>query len=167
MDNKKVMKTKSLRLAEVRYFDREHNGVEIPRINAYVILAQAGDRYLNVFNPGEELPVYDRVPYSNTTMDGVDYGTKIVLASGTCKNGLCYVLDKTKIEDFFFGKEEITFDQLEAFVLRSDLFFIDRMDLMKSKKIVNINGRYFDDWSKRQELDKYFASCGKGVQYHK
>lgn len=163
---KKMIDTSSLKLAQVRYFDMEHNGVEIPELKAYVFLRKVGEHYINVLNPLEELPVYDRVPYANTTMDGMDYGTKIVLAQGECQEGPCYVIENLGVSNVF-GTEQISMEQLQEFVLKSHMFFVDRIQLLREKKIVPFNKQLRDDLNQMEALKKYFASCGKGVGYRK
>ena len=41
-----------------------------------------------------EFPVYKRIPFPNYTLDKETFGTKIALASGEEKDGLCYCEDR-------------------------------------------------------------------------
>ena len=161
-----LMETKNVKLAQVRYFDTYHNGVEIPEIKAYTFLYKQGDYYINYLNPSEELPVYDRVPYTNTTLDGFDFGTKIVLAQGECMDGPCYVIENIGVDNIF-GMDTITSEQLEEFVLKSNLFFVDRLGLINNKKVISINSKYLEDVEKMKAFRKYMVTSRKGAVYKK
>lgn len=161
-----LLETKNLKLAQIRYFDTYHNGVEIPDIKAYTFLYKHGDHYINYLNPYEELPVYDRVPYTNTTMDGFDFGTKIVLAQGECMDGACYVIENMGVDNIF-GMDTITSDQLEEFVLKSNLFFVDRLRLLSNKKVVSLDSKYSEDIEKTKKFKEYMRSSRKGAIYKK
>ena len=76
MKKEKLISTDKLSLAKVKYFDVKHNGVEVTGEDPYVFLLNINNTYINLFDPVENLPVYDRLPYSNTTMSGVDFGSK-------------------------------------------------------------------------------------------
>ena len=47
------------------------------------------------------MPIYDRTNYSNTTLDGEDYGSILKLVSGNVESGPCYVIEKLNMEDIF------------------------------------------------------------------
>ena len=162
--NNNNINTEKLKIAEIRYFDTKYNGVEIPPINAYAFLYQFGNQYRNIFKLEEELPVYDRVPYSNTTRDGLDYGTKIVLVSGECKDGPCYVMEKLDMKSVF-GKDKITMEQLEDYVLKSKYFFIDREDIRKKRHGFSLKAKA--DRNHAKQLEDYLATCGEGCKYHR
>ena len=57
-----------VRIGQMRYFDIERNGTEIPEDKAYAFLVKVNGVYINPFNPFEEIPVYDRTKYTNTTL---------------------------------------------------------------------------------------------------
>lgn len=160
------MKTNQLRIAEVRYFDTYHNGILVPSQETYTFLYKMGNQFINVFTPEIEYPVYERVPYSNVTKDGWEFGTKILLVSGECQDGLCYVMERTPIEDVL-RVDEITKEELEDVVLKSNLFFINRIDLLKRQKNYFFNRQYRDDMKKMKSFQQYIDSCCKGLQYHK
>lgn len=150
----KLINTKDLKLAQIRYFDTRHNGVEIPEIKAYAFLRKIGEKYINILNPEEYYPVYDRVPYTNTTSDGIDYGTKIVLVSGEEDDGPCYVMDRLDM-DHIFGVQSLTKEQIEKVVLVSDLFFIDRPELLKRKGAFFFHKKLREDEKKKEQFLKY------------
>lgn len=122
---------RDLKLGQVRYFDKDHNGIEVIPVSAYVILFKNGNDYYNIFNVDNVYPVYKRVPYSNTTMDGEDFGTKIVLDSGECKDGLCYVLENKSLM-LLFKKDVVSYEELLEYVINSKFFFVDRLDMLKN-----------------------------------
>ena len=97
--------SKKLKLAQIKYFDVEHNGLEVTGQDVYAFLYDVNGTYVNPFNVFEEMPVYKRLPYSNTTLDGDDYGSKITLAQGEPVDGLSYVISNTSMEDLFGNKE--------------------------------------------------------------
>ena len=47
------------------------------------------------------MPIYDRTNYSNTTLDGEDYGSILKLVSRNVESGPCYVIEKLNMEDIF------------------------------------------------------------------
>ena len=160
------LKTKDLRITEIRYFDTLHNGVLVPSQEAYTFLQKIGDQYVNVFTPEVEYPIYERVPYSNTTKDGWEFGTKIMLVSGECQDGLCYVMERTPVQDVL-RVDEITKEELEKVILKSNVFFINRIDLLKKEKNSFFNRQLREDQKKMKKFQQYLDSCQKGLQYHK
>ena len=110
------------------------------------------------------MPVYTRVPYSNTTMDGEDYGTKLVLAQEEVEDGPCWVVEMENMMEYF-QEEEISRRELKDFVFHSNLFFVDRLSLLEEEK-----GSFFKKvMSKKQvkrdillkeQLNQYF-DCKK------
>ena len=161
-----ILETKNLKLAQVRYFDTKHNGVEIPEMKGYAFLYRLGDHYINYLNPYEELPVYDRVPYTNTTRDGIEFGTKIVLAQGECKDGLCYVIDNIGVDNIF-GMETIPSEQLEEFVLKSELFFVDRVRILINRKGVIYASKYCEELKKLEEFNEKIGASRNEVAKQK
>lgn len=173
MENKNI-DTKKLKLAQIRYFDFKHNGVEIPRKKAFVFVQQVGeDTFINALNPLENLPVFGRVPYTNTTRDGEDYGTKIVLLSGDIKSGPCYVMENLGMDNIF-GEERVSKEQIEDFVLASNLFFMDRPAIIREKlakrgqdgskniplkQRIRLQKKLREDIEKKVEFEEYLQSC--------
>ena len=159
--------TKDLKIAQVRYFDASHNGVLVPHLEAYVILQRITEnQYVNVFHPEVEYPVYERIPYSNTTKDGWEFGTMIMQVSGKSEDGLCYVMLATPVQDVL-GVEQVTMEELEEVVLRWKEFFIDRIDLLKKQKNFIFSKQLREDKKKMKIFQEYIDSCEKGLQYHK
>ena len=106
------------------------------------------------------------MPYSNITKDGWEFGTKIQLVSGECQDGLCYVVERTPVQDVL-RVENISIKELEEVILKSNVFFIDRIDLLKKQKNYFFNKQYREDKKKMKSFQQYLDSCTKGVQYCK
>ena len=157
-----------VRIGQMRYFDKKGNGTEIPEEKAYAFLVNVNGVYINPFNPFEEVPVYDRTNYTNTTLDGVSYGTKIVLASGEVKDGPCYVLEKGDGREIF-DKEEVTIKDLEDYMFASQDFFFDRMEVAKAnrwkpKEMLYRYTQMGDDYIKMMNLDMYLSREEKAIE---
>lgn len=158
-----VIKTSRLRKARIKYFESDKNGCEVFCPEAYALLLKVGDAYINVVNPYEECNVYDRVPYSNSTKSGEDYGTKLLLVCGREEDGLCYVLEPKL--GAFEDKSYIRFCDIENEIAYNlSVFYFDRWDLFKDS-----NRGYFDqfiqkglafkkDAEKREEFLNYISS---------
>ena len=159
-----IVKTKNLALAEVRYFDEERQAVEVMADPAYVILMHVKDSYINPFHLGEELPVYTRLPYSNTTLDGEDFGTKIALASGDVKDGPCFVINEDNLEPFF-GIKEISIEELGNYMIQSSKFFVDRMNLLEDgygsvRRNHSLKKKMKRDMERLEALNEAFSKQG-------
>ena len=153
-----------IRLAQLRKYDVKRSASEIPEENskAYAILVEVNGTYINVLNPLEELPVYDRTPYANTTKDGVhDYGNKIVLVNGEEKDGPCYILEKEDMK-YEFRKERVSIKDIENYVLSSKLFFADRIKLLDNNRRIPrslYNKRLLlEDMERLNRLNNYLYS---------
>ena len=158
-----------LRLAQVKYFDEEHNGIEVTNTDAYVFLYDVNGQYINPFDVFAELPVYQRVPYSNTTRSGEDFGSKIQHVQGDIKDGPCYVIGFTKVEDLF-RNEDLDTEVLKDFIIHSRRFFIDRPELMKSlgkKEKFRYREKMESDEDLLCQFIEYMDSHKKGYQYKK
>jgi hypothetical protein len=168
----RMIDSKRIRLGRVTYFDKEHNGTVVPSVDAYVFLVNVNGVYVNPFNVADELPVYDRVPYSNTTRDGHDYGTKIVLANGEVKEGPCYVMEKIDVGEYY-GKKKMSLDMLEECILSSEKFFIDRIGILEKmggsprRKYYN-HRKLIRDLDQLNRFNEFMDSCMEdSMQYHK
>ena len=155
--------TKDLRLAEVRYYDAAHNGLEYTKPLANVVLLNRGDTYISLLNPGDIAPIYKRVENTTNILGTEDYfGTKIEQVSGDSTSGEAWLLadaDFTRI----FGKEQVEIREVEDYVLRSNLFFKDRpalaADRAKSSAISAIRMRRIieDDQVSLNSMLLFFA----------
>lgn len=165
--------TERLKLAQVRFYSESHRGVEIPREKAYAFLYRLeDDQYINLLDPLNELPVYERVPYANSFQNGESYGTKISLVSGDSKSGACYVMENIGF-DRIFEEKTITMDQLKKYILASDKFFIDRPKIVEDSvqgkgfvdRFIAFDKKYRDDKKKQEEFQQYLLGClGEEIQ---
>ena len=60
-----MIKTENIKLAEVRYFDVENNGLEYTPPLSHVILLNRGDTYISLLNCGDFAPIYKRVKHTS------------------------------------------------------------------------------------------------------
>ena len=126
------IKTKDLKLAEVRYFDKENNGLELTPPLSYVVLLNRGDTYISLLNPGEFYPVYKRVKHKSNVYSEDEYiGTKVELMCGEVCNGEAWLLNDVDFNKHF-GCEEVDMDTVYDYVITSSLFFKDRLELAKN-----------------------------------
>ena len=162
------IKTNRLKLAQVRFFSEKHNGVEIPEKPAYAFLVKLGeDNYFNPFNLEREYPVYDRTFYAQCDRNGNDYGTIIRLVSGEVKSGPCYVLEKKNnpLDFTGFGRlcldDSVSIEKLEEYMLSSDLFFIDRVNILEKMDLdtPQLQRKFDDDGTETEKFEQYLIHC--------
>lgn len=167
MNKNKLVNTNNIKLAKVKYFDVEHNGVEVAKEDPYVFLYKLGDTYVNLFDPIENLPVYSRVPYSNTTRSGEDFGSKIVLTQGETKNGLCYVMENVEVKKLF-NKDIISVSDLMNYMIHSEKFFLDRKDFLLNSSIFKVSrkvrAKYYSDLTKTEDFEYFVNSHNKNKE---
>ncbi len=159
--------TKNLFLAEIRRFDVERNASLIPMHRAYAILIKTPISYVNLFNPSDHYPVYDRVPYSNITLAGEDFGTKIRLIYGEEKDGACYILDNVSMERMI-GKETISYSEVEDMMLRSKKFFPNRISIIQNKDVLQkmkYRDIYVKDKALLSKFNEYMNDSNKKKVY--
>ena len=161
----------NLRLAKVRYYDAEKKGLEITDLNAYAFIFASGSSYVNLFDMTDEIPVFERVPYTNTTQSGLNYGTKVRQLTGDRdKSGACYLLEKMNVKDLF-QKDKISIEQIKDYMLHSSLFFVDRKDIIQEDytflEKIKFLPVILSDEKKQQQLQEYLFSQEKQHQYHK
>ena len=137
MENK-IIDSKNICLAQLRYFNFERKSTVIPDEKAYVILLNVDGNYSNIVT-GEVLPVYGRVPYANTTLDGEDYGTMLYSVTGEVKDGMCYLLEEKENFGMFVEKDSYSMKEIESEIINSSLLFVDRIDLLNKRKLSVIN----------------------------
>lgn len=168
MENRSL-KTEDLRLARVKYFDIEHNGAELTDVEAYAFLQKVGDKYVNVFDLTEDMPVLDRSIYPNVMRNGEEFGNRLIHVCGHLTDGPCYVIEPVNVRALF-GYDLIGSNELKEYVLRSESFFVDRLNLIKGEKSVRRLGMLStvkSDEAKMAELKEYIASHEKAKQYVK
>lgn len=157
--------TKDLRLAEVRYFDVENNGLEYTPPLSYVVLLNRGDTYINLLNCGDFAPIYSRNDHESNiyNRDTEEYiGTKVELVCGEVQEGEAWLLNDTDFVQHF-GCEEVEMADVEHYVLQSNLFFKDRIELATT--VMNRHGLPFlsiknivkKDEKCHEEMRRFFA----------
>lgn len=179
MENNRI-DSKKIRLGKITYFDVDHNGSLVPPYNAYVFMINVDGEYINPFNEKMNLPVFDRVPYANTTLDGEDYGSKIVHVQGEITNGPCIVLEKIDIGEYF-DEKELSIDMIKEYMMRSDKFFVDRERIyeeeIKNNGILkNVGNRIINrkqhikiskDGEIHKDFDSFIQECEDNKRHYK
>lgn len=160
--------TKDLSVAEVRYYDKEKNGLEYTSPLSYVILLNRGDTYVNLFNCGDFAPVYTRIKnVSNRFKDSDEFfGTKINLVCGEVQSGEAWLISDVNFSEVF-GMEEVDVDDIENYVIESDLFFKDRLEIIKTLQKryvlpeVSVRSVLEKDQKSLDEMNAFFAEREK------
>lgn len=128
-----IINTKELKIAAVRYFDKDKNGLELTDPISHVVLLNRGATYISLFSPGELAPIYKRLPCTANKCGLEDsYGTKIKLVSGEVQTGEAWLLTDT---DFYsvFGKGLVSLRDVEDYVIESGDYFHDRADIIRQR----------------------------------
>ena len=171
-----MIKVKDLKIADVRYFDGAHNGLEFTEPLSRVVLLNRGDTYINLLNPGEIAPIYSRIPNTTNAYSTEDYfGTKIKHESGMERTGEAWLLTDV---DFrcIFPSDEVTIDDVEDYVLRSCYYYHNRAEVIDRRlqrgKISNYDVMLLVDTKVKDqkckaEMDKFFAERGVKKVYVK
>ena len=128
------IKVDQLKLAELKYYDAEENGVEVSQPLSYIVLLQNGDDYVNLLAPEENYPVFRRNShYTNYCSSGETYGSKVVLIGNEerLETGPCWVLCDDDFSEKLVKKlgEVITIRDVQQYVLDSNYYFKDRLDI--------------------------------------
>ena len=177
------VKSSNLRLAQLRYYELERHASEILDNKAFAVILEVNTfnkdedgnyiyNYINVFNPLETLPVFDRTPYTNVTPDGLcEFGNKLELKSGEEKDGPCLILETGNLGDDL-RKEKVTINDIKNYVLKSKLFFVDRVELLEKDRRLLRDNKYYkrlylEDVQRLNKLKEYFASFDKEKEYEK
>ena len=162
--------TSRVRLAQVRYFDVSRKASELPINKAYVVLANVNGTYVNILNPFCELPVFERSSYHNVNSLGEDYGNKLYLVNGELQDGECLILENVDMKKEL-KKEKVTIEDIEEYVLTSNRFFVDRINLLKSGKRpsgkCSIKKIMKDDIDNMRKLNTYLGDNYRQIQYKK
>lgn len=163
------IETSKIRLAELKYFDEEHNGVEFGKPQSFGILFFVKDNYVNLFEPGECYPVFKRSRfYGSSDSDGNQFGTKLEIVSGDVVSGPCWVLRDNDFRSVF-GRSVVDYETIENYILNSDYFFKDRMEialkrLKKFKRPIKMMKTIESDMDKTVQMDEFFSERGHKVQ---
>lgn len=160
MNKKQMIDTNRLFLGGMRFFSKEDNGAELSDNLGYAVLYKiAEDIYINIMNPLEEYPVFLRVPYTNVSSYGEEYGTKLALVSKKVETGPCYVISSSFKE--LLKVDNIDLEGLEDYILNSSYYFIDRTDIAKDRLKKNprkMNSIIKNDSKSYEEMVEFFEN---------
>ena len=129
-----MINTKDLKIAAIRYYDDEHNGMEFTDPVSHVVLLNRGDTYINLLNPGEVCPIWVRVPNTTNAIGSSDeyIGTKIDIVQGDIQSGEAWLIDDTDMSSCF-GKENVSLRDVENYVISSSDYFHNRAELIQDR----------------------------------
>lgn len=129
-----MINTKDLKLAAVRYYDNEHNGMEFTDPISHVVLFNRGDTYINLLNPGEICPVWTRVPNTTNVIGSSDeyIGTKVDIVHGDIQSGEAWLIDDTDMSSCF-GREVVSLRDVENYVIFSCDYFHNRVEIIQDR----------------------------------
>ncbi len=176
MSNNSI-KASNLVIAEVKFFDKERNGIEYCDAVSHVVLLRRGNSFFNVLNPGEAEPVFKRAMCTTNVVveNGAEYGTMVSLVEGEERTGEVWLLTNRTF-DSLLGKDEVTLREVEDYVISSDDFFHNReqivLDRMKRERCGVRTKRNFadiliNDAAKRYNMRKFFGERVPGKVYIK
>lgn len=171
-----MIKVKDLTVADVRYFDKAHNGMEYTQPLSRVVLLNRGDTYINLLNPGEIAPIYRRVPNTTNPLGTEDYfGTKIEHVCGEEVTGEAWLLADVDFSRIFHS-EYVDIKDIEDYVLRTCDYYHNRADLIESRlqrgglstrDIMLLVDTKVKDSHSKEEMDRFFAERGVQKVYSK
>ena len=130
------MKTSEIKLVHLRlYIKGEGAEIDSSMPKALVIYNEEDNKYHNIIIPEETYPLLKRLPYSNTTISGEEYGTKLIAVDPNQKDETCICAILT--DDKFMSelKEQIYIEMkdLEDKILYSNLYFKDRIRIIEKR----------------------------------
>lgn len=163
-DENDKINLKKIRIGVLKNFSLENNGVEVTENLAYVVLEEGiNPRYLNIYEIFEiydNIPIFERLPYSNTTRSGEDFGSKLRVVQGedNLKSGPCYILLKDDLSDYL-GKDFISAEELEEYIINSKYYFKDREELVLErikKHPIKMAKILYNDYLNREKVKEFF-----------
>ena len=118
----KLMNSKNIHIAQIRRMTFNHRGnlaAEIPQeIKAFAFLLEKDGEYINILDPMEDYPVYERRLGTNFTLDLEEYGSCIARISGEEQVGPIYLLEK--YEGFkILRKKQVSYEELRNYVINN------------------------------------------------
>lgn len=157
------IKTDQVKLADLRYYDASHGGIELTNSYSKGILIDFNGRehYENLFCLGESYPVFKRAPFANCTSDGDEYGTKVFHVSNELVTGPCWILSNIDLGQIL-EKDEVSISELEDYVLASNHFFKDRASIAFTRakeagKSLRMQKIISDDQLMQNMMDEFFS----------
>lgn len=163
-DENHILNLKKLRIGVLKNFSLENNGVEVSENLAYVVLEEGKNpKYLNIYDITEmldEIPIFKRLPYSNSTKFGEDFGSKLKVVQGeeNLKSGPCYVLLKDDLS-VYLEKDFMSAKELEEYIINSKYYFKDRGDLVlerMKRHPIKMAKILYSDFKEGEKVQKFF-----------
>ena len=153
--------SKNVWLAELKYYSKENKGIEYNTTPlSYAFLVDLGEgEFVNPFNVGEDFPVFKRTLYSNYTLDGESFGTKVLLVNNVEKTGACYVLSKNVVDMGINGDMICSLEMID-YMFDSGLYFKDRMQFAKDKfkgHPIKLKKFMYDEEKHEAAMNAYFT----------
>ena len=146
-------------LAKIRYLNKD-KGEFNTDIDVYTFLQKNGERYVNFFRPELDYPVYIYA-YSMYNNNGDSNGVYLSIVQGEILNGCSYVIQRENIRNKFE-----TIDDIEQFMICSpELFFIDRIDVIKKRIKLMEAGELKNDLFDLEQYH-YFQEMDEGNYWH-
>lgn len=150
------IKTKNLELVDLRVY-RKELGVEVDENmpKAIVIKNEVDGLYYNIVSPDETYPIMKRIPYSSYTKFNTEFGTKlsVINKEQIKEKGICGIIINNDFIEQIKQKELIDEKDLEDRILKSDIYFKDRIRIIEQR--VNNSRRKrkylkiaYNDWDK-------------------
>lgn len=162
-----------LRVAKIKYFDSKDqscrslpDGLNQP----YVFLYNFDGKYINIFDPLREYPVYEETSLMYADNDGIDRGSLIFQVSGERKDGPIYLMHSSRTTRDYFKNDKIDYNQLKKCILFSSSFFIERPKIIMSlplKERIGYLKKFLKDIRDKYYFKEYLLCCEKGYQYKK
>lgn len=168
-NKEKVWDLSKVKIADLRFFDKEHNGIELsePLSKGILIGPLEDGRYYNPFCLDDNYPIFGRDFISNVSLNGESYGTKVYHVSNELATGPCWVLTNIDLKDEI-DNACVSFSDIEAYVINSSYYFKDRAPLIKGRtkgrKGRKLLRQYLSDMENEKVMDEFFAVRECGVQ---
>ncbi len=160
--------SKIIKSADLRYYV-DGMGIEMSDSLSKVVLVDFGNgRYINPFCISDDYPIFKRSHVSNLTEDGHAFGLKVYHVSNSLVTGPCWVLDNNDFSECI-GKDEISFEDLENYILSSDDFYKDRFKiaekrLFSGKRPFRMRKIIKQDEISLATMENFFNSRESGIQ---
>ena len=160
--------SKCIKMVDLKYYV-DGKGIELTDSLSTGVLVDFGSgRYVNPFCISDSYPVFERGYSSNVTGDGHSFGTRVHHVANKLTTGPCWILVN---KDFSkeIGKDEISLEDLENYVLASGEFYKDRIRiaekrLFKGKKKHKMMKIIAHDEELLAEMERFFVEREHGVQ---
>lgn len=160
--------SKCIRMVDFKYYV-DGKGVEHTDSLSKGVLVDFGNgRYVNPFCISDSYPIFERGFSSNTTYGGHSFGTRVHHVANKLTTGPCWILDNKDFSEEI-GKDEISLDDLENYILMSNEFYKDRIRIAekrlfkgrKKHKMMRIIAR---DEESLAEMEKFFVEREHSIQ---